>query len=214
MSKSLIKFFNAIRNIKIPWRFKSKYHDNFHCTGDQIYVRKISELQAKGASKNEIIEKLSGKKLSEINPQELKEFEAWVDRRITQINQQDKSFDHVIPSLFSQKYYRGVLEADSGMQTLKKGDIFTDHGYSWFTPEKSYAKVFSQSKDGIMIETVFPAGTKMSRDINISFEDISISGLNPFSSMNIVVPRNSRYKVLESGVKNNQNYLKLKFLGI
>lgn len=212
MSKSLRKIFNAIRSIKIPWRFKSKYHDNFHCTGDQIYLRQISELSSKGASKNEIIENLSGKKLSEINPQELKEFEAWLDRRITQINQQDKSFDYVVPSLFPQKYYRGLFNYGSEMQTLKKGDIFTDHGYSWFTPKKSYAEDFSHTKDGIMIETVIPAGTKISRDINISSD--FISGLNPFSSMNIVLPRNSRYKVIETGVKNNQNYLKLKFLGI
>ena len=209
MFKSLIKFCS---NIKIPWRVKNKFHDNFHCTSDQIYSRKISKLITEGADKNKIIENISGKKLSEIDSKELKELDGWIDSKIAQINQQDKAFDNVIPALFPQKYYRGVFKGDSELQNLKKGDIITDHGYSWLTPSKSYAKDFSHGDNGVLIETTVPAGTKISRDICVDSD--GISGLNPFTSMNIVLQRNTRYEVLEKGIKNNQNYIKLKYLGI
>jgi len=213
MFKFLIKARNAFKHIKLPFRLKSKLHDDFHCTGGQLFRREISELTTKGASKNEIIEKFSGKKISELSEQELKEYGEWIDRNISQINELDNSFNTVIPSLFRQKYYRGVFTSRAEIQTLKKGDIFTDYGYSWYTPKKSYAKDFSNGNNGIIIETIIPCGAKISRDINISFTD-GIYGLNPLSSMNIVLPRNVKYQVLDRGIKNNRAYIKLKYLGI
>lgn len=211
MNKLLMKFCNVIKSIKIPWRLKSKLHDNFHCTGDQLYNRKISELCLKGANRVEIIENLFGKPISEISTKDLKALEVFFDKRIATLNQQDRAFDYVIPSLFSQKYYRGVFESNTGLKSLKKGDIYTDCGYSWFTPQKSYAEDFSEC-GGVLIETVIPAGTKISRDI--FFDGLGVTGLNPFSSMNIVVQRNTRYKVLENTLKNNKTYIRLKRLGI
>lgn len=213
MFKSLAEFRNAIKEFKIPWRFKSKLHDDFHCTGNQCYHRIISELSAKGANKTEIIERLSGKKISEIPAEEIKTWQSWLDGKVSQINQKDKSFERVIPSLFPQKYYRGVHTSDAQIQNLKPGDIYTDYGYSWFTPKKSYAKDFSRGEDGAIIETVIPAGAKISRDIEASLE-CGITGINPLSSMNVVTPRNIRYEVIKKEMKDNRIYVKLKYLGI
>lgn len=213
MFKSLTKFCNAVKEFKIPWRFKSKFHDNFHCTGDQCYHRIISELSKKGASKNEIIERVSGKKISEIPAQELQQWQSWLDKNVSQINQKDKSFERVIPSLFPQKYYRGIHNSDTQIQNLKQGDIYTDYGYSWFTPKKGCAKDFSQGNNGTIIETVIPAGAKISRDITATLED-GISGINPLTSMNIVTPRNIRYEVMKKEMKDNRMFVKLKYLGI
>lgn len=213
MLKLLIKVFNAIKHIKIPFRLKSKLHDDFHCTLAQVYKRKLSKLIAQGKNKNEIIENFSGKKISELSEQELKNYGEWVDANILQMNQLDKSFDSVFPSLFSQRYYRRVFDSSSGMCNLQKGDIYTDYGYSWYAPKKSYANDFLDDNSGVIIETIIPRGAKISRDINISFPD-GIHGLNPFSSMNVVVQRNINYEVLDRTIKDDKTYLKFKYLGI
>lgn len=212
MFKKLTEFCSKIKNFKIPYLFKSPLHDNFHCTGDQIYIRIISELMAKGAKKNEIIERLSGQKISEFSEHDINAYEVWIDKMISRINQQDEAFCRVIPSLFPQKYYRGVFES-SEITTLKKGDVYTDYGYSWFTPQKSYAEDFSRGKDGVIVETVIPFGAKISRDVEVSLFD-GCTGLNPFTSMNVVVPRNTRYEVLKTFVKDGKMHVRVKYLGV
>ncbi len=215
-----IKNFSKNLKLEFPWRLKSKLHDYFHYTGNQIHTRTISECTNKNFGKSEIIERLSGKKLSELSQNEVMEWEKYVEKKISDINDIDRSFDNVIPSLFSQKYYRGMNRTPVEIQNLKVGDIYTDTGYSWFSPSKRYTREFSSfvgggsnPKDCTIIETTIPFGEKISRDIRFSISD-GVTGLNPFSSMNVVIPRNRKYKVLERNVINNKTYLKWEYLGI
>lgn len=222
MKKFLLKTFDYIaeRVSKLPIHLKSKMHDGFHSTLGQIYNRDITQFTNKGMSKFEIIEKVSGQKISELSKEDLEIYTKWLEGRELELSQIDESFKGVLPSLFPQRYYRGITGTPEEIQNLKKGDIFTDSGYSWYTPKKSYAEDFSQYINGsanpencTVIQTVIPAFEKISRDIELSLEE-GISGINPFSSMNIVTQRNVRYEVLDKQIKNNKTYLKLKYLGV
>ena len=216
-----------IGEISIPFRLKSKMHDEFHITGNQIYIRKFSEYKAQGLTREQMLQKFFD--VEKLSPEEIEQCYKWIDNIAETIDKIDKSFENVIPSLTPETYYRGIVEdADSRViqiiQNAKAGDIITpDLGYSWLTPKESYARNYADYVDGkpspencvvMVIQT--PAGAKFSRDISIDFSDgniLGISGMNPYSSMNVVTQRAVQYEVLGKEIKDGRTYITLKYLG-
>ena len=227
MSKIYETVKEKIQDISIPFRLKSKMHDEFHITGNQIYYRKFSEYEAEGLSKEDMLHKFFN--VEKLSQEEIQQCYTWLDNIAETRAKIDKSFDTVIPSLTPETYYRGIIDSPNSqviqiIQNAKVGDIITpNEGYAWYTPKESYAKDYSSNLEGqsspescIVMEIHTPAGAKLSRDISINLSDgniLGIQGMNPYGSMNVVTQRGIQYEVLGKEVKDGRTYIKLKYLG-
>ena len=224
------RLFQSLKNFKIPYRLKSKLHDDFHVTGDMVMLRSYCNAVADGLTREQIFDKFFDR--SRLSADEIPQAYEWIDNLAKRINDIDDSFKRVIPALTPETYYRGIKDdADSRVmqiiQNAQVGDIIVpDAGYSWYTPKASYAEGFASSiaQDNskiaspdrcVVMKIKTPAGARFSRDITVGFDDgiPEISGINPYSSMNVVTQRAIQYKVLDKEVKNGRTYITLQYLG-
>lgn len=210
----------------IPYRIKSKHQDDFHCTGNQIRIRKYIEYKQNGLSVDDIAKKWYGDAYKNLTKDDLAEFGKYLDRLEQKIKDIDASFEQVIPALIPMTYYRGMI-LEQGSRELeefinaKVGDtIQPDLGYSWASPKKSYADNYAEYCDGssskencVVMKIKTPAGSKLSRDVDIDLSEFEFHGLNPYSSMNVVFKRGVSYKVLKKEVIDNKIYVTVKYLG-
>ena len=210
----------------IPYRVKSKYQDDFHCTSNQIYIRKYIEYKQSGLSIDDMAKKWYGDAYNNLTKDDLVEFGKYLDRLEQKIKDIDASFEQVIPALIPMTYYRGMILKQGSREleefiNAKVGDtIQPDLGYSWASPKKSYADDYAEYCDGssskencVVMKIKTPAGSKLSRDVDIDLSEFEFHGLNPYSSMNVVFKRGVSYKVLKKEVIDNKIYVTVKYLG-
>ena len=210
----------------IPYRVKSKYQDDFHCTGNQIYIRKYIEYKQSGLSIDDMAKKWYGDAYNNLTKDDLVEFGKYLDRLEQKIKDIDASFEQVIPALIPMTYYRGMILKQGSREleefiNAKVGDtIQPDLGYSWASPKKNYADDYAEYCDGssskencVVMKIKTPAGSKLSRDVDIDLSEFEFHGLNPYSSMNVVFKRGVSYKVLKKEVIDNKIYVTVKYLG-
>ena len=211
-------------DIKIPFRLKSKYQDIFHITGEALNLRRISEYEADGLSREDMIRKMYH--TEKFSQEDWNAAYKWLDNLFETREKIDKSFDRIIPALTPMTYYRGMIldsEFDSRakniIQNAKPGDvIIPDQGFAWASPQKKDAEGFSRYTNGnsdpetcIVMEIVTHAGDTLSRDINLDYIEDSY---NPYTNMNVVFRRAAKYRVISKEVKNNKTYIKLEYIGV
>lgn len=198
----------------IPYRLACKTQDDFHVTSLQIYIRDYLKLKNQGLTEDEIISSfVSGRELTEKERDEMRVF---ISKVKGYIDKHDANFKKVIPLLVPKTYYRGVFGGKDNyaiqvLSSAKVGDIVQpDLGYSFLTANKSYAKDYTSSCEGIkdpenslMMIIKAPIGTPISRDF--AFDRSIINS-------NVVLARGANFEVLDKKVKDGTTYITLKYL--
>ena len=177
-----------IRHSLNPIATNSHLEGAFSSTGDSLLIRKISKLEQEG------------------NFDKIKSISSKLYERMLKM---DEEFKKLPPVIFAQKYYRGIMgENNEGVKILQKanqGDIvMPDRGYAFITKSKdvadSYARYLDNSAGGenVFMEIKIPRGARISR--------------NPFHLREAVMPRNTKFEVLDKQEQEGLTKVILKYI--
>ena len=181
-------------------KVKSDYHDDIDGASSlTIYLATVSEMEAKGASREEIVKKLGSEEL--------------LDKVLEKRNKIDASFAEIIPEKYSRTFYKTFYEVDfdkeedfEALKDAKEGDIITpDYGYmraySNYEYERPSQYSLKNSGDAVVLTIQTGSGTQLSK------EDFRTWGAeDPRDNLDVtkaIFPRGRQYKVLGKVENNN-----------
>ena len=197
----------------------SEYHSDVCGSSTNMYIAYVSELEAQGMNKAQIIDYLAENDWHG-NKEHAKEF---VDKIWKERAKIDKSFKEIIPKKSSEIYYAGKISAleDTGRERevfqalldAKAGDIvIPDYGYlRAFSTErdgKSYAQFvggYRTPEEAILLKIITKSGTQISTRQERTWG----AGEDNYDFIEAVFPRGREYKVLDKTVNDGRTELLL-----